>query len=319
MATDKTSQDLSSILVRLETQESLIDEIQRIAHIGHWDWDILNDTLYWSDEIYRIFGLEPQQFGATYEAFVGFVHIDDVTSVNNAVTNSLNDDAPYEIEHRIIQPSGEVRHVVEHGEITRDTTGAPTRMVGTVLDITDRKHYEDELKTLAFRDEGSGLYNRRFFLEELNLTVDRANREKIDIGVILIDMDHFSSVNNVHGHVVGDEVIKEVAKRIKHVFARKTDITARYGGDEFVVLTQNRDQSGLVTKCKQLVKEMQEPIECSAGPILQTVSIGLDFSCCCFGDSTNAEELIRRADTAMYKAKEAGRNTYKVTNRNGFQ
>ena len=121
-------------------------EAQRIAHLGNWDWDIVDDKLYWSDEIYRIFGLNPQGFGATYEAFMRSVHPDNREDVQQAVSRALQEREPYSIDHRIVLPDGSERMVHEQGEVTFDEDGKPARMMGTVQDITERKKAEEELK-----------------------------------------------------------------------------------------------------------------------------------------------------------------------------
>ena len=134
----------------LRTSQDTLAKAQAIAHIGHWDWNILTNDLAWSDEIYRIFGLTPQQFEATYPAFLEYVHPDDREAVNAAVLAALeNPDIPYSIEHRVVHPDGQIRIVNERGEIYRDAQGTPLRMVGTVHDITDRK--EDQAALDQFK------------------------------------------------------------------------------------------------------------------------------------------------------------------------
>ncbi|MHC4203843.1 MAG: PAS domain S-box protein, partial [Planctomycetota bacterium] len=130
----------------LRRKEQSLAKAQRIAHLGNWDWDIVTNDLLWSDETYRIFGLQPQEFDATYEAFLESVHIDDRESVQQAVNKSLTDpNAGYSIEHRVIQPDGSERIVHELGEVTFDKNGKAVRMVGIVHDITERKRAELEL------------------------------------------------------------------------------------------------------------------------------------------------------------------------------
>ena len=121
-------------------------EAQRIAHIGNWDWDIVNNKLYWSDEIYRIFGLQPQEFGATYEAFLNSVHPDNREHVQQAVNRALYERLPYSIDHRIMLRDGSERIVHEQAEVTFDEKGRAIRMMGTVQDITQRKRVEEELR-----------------------------------------------------------------------------------------------------------------------------------------------------------------------------
>ncbi|GEM_PF-1344518 len=125
-----------------------LTEAQRIAHMGNWDWDILNNTIEWSDEIYRIFGLSPQQFGATYEAFFLTIHPEDRQAVETEIHEILDQsgDRPLSINHRILLPDGTMRHVHEQGEVFRDKEGKPIRMMGTVQDITESKQTEIALK-----------------------------------------------------------------------------------------------------------------------------------------------------------------------------
>jgi PAS domain S-box-containing protein len=135
----------------LQKSEARLAEAQRIGHLGNWDWDITTDTLLWSDEIYRIFGLQPQEFGATYTAFLRSVHPDDREFVDRSVNEALHDGIPYSIDHRIVLPDGSVRFVHEDAEITRDEAGKPVRMAGTVHDITETKTAEQGLRLLSAR------------------------------------------------------------------------------------------------------------------------------------------------------------------------
>lgn len=121
-------------------------EAQRIAHLGSWDWDIVKNTLWWSDEIYRIFGLEPQEFGATNEAFLNAVHPADREFVQKSVNEALYEGKPYSIDHRIVLPDGTERIVHEQAEVTFDESGKPVRMSGTVQDITEIKKSENEIR-----------------------------------------------------------------------------------------------------------------------------------------------------------------------------
>ncbi len=128
----------------LRRSEASLAEAQRIAHIGNWVWDIRSNELYWSDEIYRIFGLTQKQSGTTYEAFLNSIHPEDREFVKNAVNEALYG-RPYNIEHRIILPDDSVRFVHEQGEVTFGESDEPVRILGTVQDITDKKEQEIRL------------------------------------------------------------------------------------------------------------------------------------------------------------------------------
>jgi two-component system sensor kinase FixL len=132
----------------LRRSESSLLNAQRIAKLGNWDWDIVKNELYWSDEIYRIFGFKPKEFGATYEAFLQFVHPEDRQRLQEAVDKALMKKATYSIDHRILQPDHEERVVHEEGEVIFDKAGKPVRMAGTVLDITERRKAEEHVHEL---------------------------------------------------------------------------------------------------------------------------------------------------------------------------
>jgi len=135
---------------KLTQAERMLNRAQEIAHIGNWEWDIVNNGLIWSNEIYRIFGLQPQQFAATYEAFLEAVHSDDREMVSNAVQEALDNVKPYSLDHRVVHPDGSIRIVHEIGEITRNELGEPLSMLGTVHDVTLFRQAQQQLEQYIF-------------------------------------------------------------------------------------------------------------------------------------------------------------------------
>ncbi|NQU51781.1 MAG: PAS domain S-box protein [Bacteroidetes bacterium] len=128
-------------------KEARLQEAQRIGQMGHWDLDLITNQLLWSDETYRIFGLKPQEFKATYEVFLDRIHPDDREKVNNAYINSLKTKKPYRIEHRLLLlKTGELKYVAEQCKTEFDKHGKPLRSIGTVQDITKHKKAEEELR-----------------------------------------------------------------------------------------------------------------------------------------------------------------------------
>ncbi len=166
----------------LQRSEAGLAEAQRIACLGNWDWDIVTNELHWSDEIYRIFGLVPKQFGATYEAFLNCVHPGDRAFVQRSVQDALVNDAPYNIDHRIQLADGTVRMVHEQAEVTRNEGGRPVRMVGTVQDVTERKRAEEERKHLAAILEATTDFVGTADRNGRALFVNQAGRRLLGIG-----------------------------------------------------------------------------------------------------------------------------------------
>ncbi|TFG47533.1 MAG: PAS domain S-box protein, partial [Candidatus Brocadiia bacterium] len=134
-----------SVEESLRLNEGRLLEAQRLAHLGNWEWNIAKGTLWWSDEVYRIFGLEPQPFGATYEALLSYVHPDDRKLVDESVDRALREGIEYNIEHRVIRPDGNERIVNEKARVIYDARHKPIKMAGTVYDITEQKNAEQEL------------------------------------------------------------------------------------------------------------------------------------------------------------------------------
>ena len=133
---------------QLRSSEHGLAEAQRIAHLGNWELDLVNNELTWSDEIYRIFEIDPEKFGATYDVFLNGIHPEDREMVNNAYAESVKNKIPYDIVHRLLMNDGQIKYVNEKCETYYGEDGKPLRSVGTVHDITERKRAEEEVKTL---------------------------------------------------------------------------------------------------------------------------------------------------------------------------
>ncbi|MDQ3117364.1 MAG: PAS domain S-box protein [Verrucomicrobiota bacterium] len=131
---------------RLRRSEKSLANAQRIAHIGNWDWDIAADELYWSEQVYQLFGVARTEFGARYEAFLNSVHPDDRERVHKVLESALAGSALYDVKHRVLLPDGSIRLLHELGEVTRDDDGNPIRMTGTVQDITEAQLAEQGLR-----------------------------------------------------------------------------------------------------------------------------------------------------------------------------
>ncbi|HEX8556524.1 MAG TPA: response regulator [Pyrinomonadaceae bacterium] len=131
---------------RLRHSERQLAEAQRLARIGNWEWDIRTNTVVWSDELYRVFGLEPQEFGATYEAFLERLHPDDRQEVMSITERALERPGPFTHYHRVILPGGSVRILHNRGEVIVGEDGRPVRMFGTEQDVTERRQAEEQLE-----------------------------------------------------------------------------------------------------------------------------------------------------------------------------
>lgn len=176
-------------------------------------------------------------------------------------------------------------------------------------DITAIKRAEQQLAFLAHHDALTGIANRLSFREGINLAVSHAIPTRQPLLLMMIDVDHFKQINDTHGHAAGDIALREVAARLK-ASIRKTDLLARLGGDEFVILCRDVDDVAIAEGLAQKITEaMREPVAIGDHALKVTLSIGAALC----HEVGNAEALLQRADDALYQAKAAGRDCYRVT------
>ena len=294
---------------KLRESEAHLKEAQQIGQIGSWNWDIVTNQLTWTDQIFRIFGLAPQAFGATYEAFLECIHPDDRTSVETAVNHTLNDGSEYDITHRIVLPSGDVRFVRERGATQFDTTGTgtPVRMQGTVQDVTALRRSEDEIKKLAYYDHLTGLPNRHLFFDRLDQEIAQSQRESHQFALLVIDLDGFKAINDNLGHQTGDALLKEVASRLSKEI-REVDTLSRVGGDEFIIILHGlKQQNDAKAVADKLIRACAQTCHINT----HDVSIGCSIGVSVYPDNgADGDTLIKHADEAMYQAKRAGKNQH---------
>jgi len=219
------------------------------------------------------------------------------------------------VEEKITNETGAYKWISISKVPQTDGYGKIVGIVGTYMDITNKKNDErnlklqrDALEYQAYHDTLTGLPNRLLFLDRLNQSIHKTQRSRKKIAILFIDMDRFKEINDSLGHVSGDEAIKNVALRLKTQI-RKADTIARFGGDEFTVILDDIDNSmNVVNIVKKLMQSMNKPFNINKHTIYITLSIGISI----YPDDTDtADNLLKNADAAMYKAKHDGRNTYR--------
>lgn len=172
----------------LRKSEASLAEAQRIAHLGSWNWNIETNEMFWSEEIYRIFGLSPEKFDSTYEAFLNSVHPGDRELVKKFINDTLYKKSPHNIEHRIVRPDGEVRVVDERAEVTVDKAGRPIQMIGIDHDITELSEYRERLENMV--EERTRELNRALYdTEQARDRMDGILKSVAD-GLIVTDIDN---------------------------------------------------------------------------------------------------------------------------------
>ncbi len=293
---------------RLLEKEKRLAEAQQIAQVGSWDCDFATGRWTASDELCRIFGIESAQTSGSLEYYLDYMHPDDRESAQHVIQSAFQTLEPFFFEHRIIQPSGEVRLIEAQGRILVNAQGEPVGMAGTGHDITERQAAEEHLHRLAHYDPLTGLPNRRLFYETLAKEVQASKSQGWTVALLYLDLDRFKDVNDTFGHSMGDELLRQVAERIL-ACTRVRDTVGRLGGDEFGLITiTSTELDDVANIAEKLIEALQKPFQLAGHDVTVTPSVGIALSP---ADSEDTEALMKFADMAMYHAKSSGRNTYR--------
>jgi diguanylate cyclase (GGDEF)-like protein/PAS domain S-box-containing protein len=282
------------------------------ADLGLWDWHIPSGRRIVNARGSRMIGYEPDELG-TVGSWTDHIHPDDLDLVQAAREAHLAGRAPaYEVEYRMRHKSGRWLWIQSRGKVVeRDSAGRPLRMVGTRMDITERKLAEAQIEHLAFYDGLTGLPNRRLLLDRLAQAVGKSRRNLQQGAVLFLDLDNFKKLNDTLGHDMGDQLLREVGQRLLEV-TRASDTVGRLGGDEFVILledlgTSRSDAAPIVEMiAAKILRRLGQSYQLAGHEVHSTPSVGVTL----FGaHAEGVDELMKQADLAMYEAKAAGRNT----------
>lgn len=300
----------------LQTSEAGLREAQRVARLGSFEWNIKTGELQWSDEHFRIWGLEPGSITPSYELFLQRIHPSDLDLVQNTLNLALQDSKSYECFHRICFPDGAERYIHGRAELSADHENRPIKMIGTVQDITQLKNAEDHIHSLVFYDTLTSLPNRCLLLELIQKAMAVSNQSGQYCALIFLDIDNFKTLNDTQGHNIGDFLLAEVAKRLQ-ASVREGDTVARAGGDEFVVIIESLSQTLHKSEiqaqfvAKKIHVELSRPYVLDNLEYNTTVSIGIHMF---RGHKESLSDLLKCADIAMNQAKIGGRDTIRFFN-----
>ena len=416
-------------LATLERAEASLRRAQQVGKVGSWERDLSSDELTWSEETYRIIGVDPASFTPTLNTLFERVHPEDVPLLRQAAQESQTRHQPFALDYRVPMADGSIHYVHARADLVLDADGRALRMVGTVHDITERKRTEEQLRLAAGVFESSGeaivitdaqrrivtvnsafssitgysadevagrtpyslcagvrsperdqeiwdqversgywqgevwdrrrngetfpkwltvsavrdrdaqvvnyigifsdiserkeheervrhlahhdfltdLPNRMLLNDRLAQSIARAQRAGKQLAIMFLDLDRFKNVNDSLGHSVGDELLREVGRRLK-ACVRASDTVSRLGGDEFVVLIPEvSDLADVAVAAQKILDTVGRPYSIGGHELVSTPSVGVSVYP---SDGQDVETLLRNADAAMYHAKELGRNNY---------
>lgn len=288
---------------RLNESRAMMKLAQEVAHLGVYVHDFRTHKTLCSEELGRLLGVKPDEIKAG--GLWDFDHPDDAARVRAEVESARAERRQYKSDHRILRPDGSLRHVEERGYWTFDESGEPMQMFGTILDISERKSSEAALEHLAFHDPLTNLLNRAGVRDYLATAIP--GRRSGLTPVFFFDLDRFKTINDTLGHVVGDQLIVEIARRLAGQL-RPDEVLARTGGDEFIIVAPPMpDRTNISLRARALLDAFSAPF--TVGGLEHTVSSSIGISVYPI-DAQEPDALLRSADVAMYAAKARGGATF---------
>lgn len=315
--------DLPVALARIGTQlshkraqEALRESEERYAlaargaNDGLWDWNIQTGRVYFSPRWKSMLGWRENEIGDSPDEWFNRIHDADRERVQEEIAAHRKGSTPhFESEHRMLHKDGSFRWMLNRGLAVADGSGSTLRMAGSQTDITERK----------VSDPLTGLPNRLLFVDRLGRLIKHAKRRKDALFAILfLDLDGFKMINDSMGHLIGDQLLIGVANRLEKCL-RSTDTlarlgetftVARLGGDEFtVILDYLKDPNDAKAAADRLMKALAPPFILGGKEVFTSVSIGIALSSTAYEEP---EDMLRDADTAMYRAKSLGKARFEV-------
>ncbi len=304
--------------LNLRRSQKRLAQAQQIAKLGHWEQDLATGSMDWSKEIFHIFGLSPDTFVPTREKMKKKINPDDRKELDRCVAEAIEHSGKYKIDYRLCSADGSVVIVHEQGEVILGDEGEPVLIRGTVQDISERVQAQEKIRKLAYFDTLTDLPNRQHFKELAEKILASVQKSGVKAALLYIDLDRFKRVNDSFGHNLGDALLVEVAKRLKETIRASDLITCgaqsgpplwRLGGDEFVILLSDLTAIEHAERvAERILKALDYSFVVQGHEFSMSASIGIAI---CPENGTNLDTLLKHADTALYCAKEAGRNTYK--------
>ena len=291
---------------------ALVEQIPAIVYVDVADEQMT--TTYVSPQILPLLGCTPEEYVSDPDLWARMLHADDREAAIETYLRGRELGQPFVYEYRLVAKDGRVLWFRDSAIVLTDADGRPALIQGVMLDITERKAAEAQIAYLAYHDKLTGMANRAMFDELLELSLTRARRNGGGVAVISVDLDDFKLVNDSLGHERGDELITALADRLREA-TRDSDLVARPGGDEFLVLLADLDTSaplpggqsgGSITAeavAMRIQEAMRQPFEIAGTELYLTASQGISVFP---EDADDATTLLTNAETAMFQSKRMG-------------
>jgi len=282
---------------------------QKIAHLGNWELDVSNNSMWWSDEVYRIFGITKSvSFNPTLEIFLEHMKPVDRDVFLERIKQGLRFGNSFSFDHEVTTKADKKLYAHQDIHFQKKNNTDELCVTGTIQDISDRKKHEEELAYQAHYDVLTGLPNRQLCLEKVEEEMQKEYEEYHVVPFLLVGLDHFKEVNETLGHLVGDDILKLAGERIKSS-VRECDTVARLGSDEFaIILSKVFDKKDIKEVSEKIISNFQKPFIVNDYEMVVGSSIGISVYP---KDGLDALSLLQKADTALHDVKaKGGRGTY---------
>ena len=292
---------------RARSGEWRLARLEALARMGTWEWDLVDDRVEWSDALLGLFGL-PDGDGLNFVEYQSLLHPDDVPLIERTLADALSACTPFTYTHRMYLADRTTERVFEcYGEVITDPAGQPVRVIGTARDVTEHHRVQQELAFLAGHDPLTQLANRRGITDRLTDCAAGPTGGAL----LLLDIDNFKDVNDVHGHAVGDHVLRTVAGTLAAAL-RPPALLGRLGGDEFAVVMPDVDVMSARDLGQQLCDTVARTPVVKQDVVLRiTTSVGVAP----IAPRSDPEVPFAHADLALYEAKGGGRNRVRLFTR----
>lgn len=303
---DITSHD--AMVQALSDSEARLEEAQRIAQFGYWEWDFEQRRAMLSDQAVAMWGLPPS-WRADERGLLGLLPPDQREWVEKLYLEAFaKRQTSLRYEVRKSDDDGNVREFHSLVKIDYAPDGQPRRLLATLQDISELKSYRRQLHSLSFFDTVTGLPNRALFVDRLNHALTDASWHGQQLGILMLDLDRFKDINDSLGHTAGDALLQQAAQRLQQIM-REYDTVARLGGDEFaVLLPEVRQATDMGSIAQKVLSAFTQPFQLGGQEVFVTASVGGAFYP---ADAQDAVQLMQHADAALYHAKSQGRNNFR--------
>ncbi len=290
---------------RQELQQKEVESLFNNSGTFLWAIDENEKKVIVSKGIEDTFGFSAEEFEQDFDLWISRTYPEDEGKVQEHYDRLLSGN-PSKCEWRFFRKSGEIRWLEVFGNPIFDDSGHVIKLNGVAYDVTERKKMEEKLENFAYYDSLTGLPNRRYFKQAARKAIERCEGNSKKSAIMFIDLDRFKFINDTMGHDVGDDLLKKVSYRISRS-VRETDVVARHGGDEFIILFEDIEEAGAIDIATRILDQFNSPFLLEGGKFFTTPSIGISMYP---KDGKDTAALIKHADNAMYIAKKRGKNNF---------